>query len=556
MKIDTSLLDRAIEYAIRAHAGTERRGKGFPYIVHPLEAVAVVATISTDQELLAAAALHDVVEDTPVTAADIEREFGSRVAALVVAESDSPVAGKDESESWRERKQAAIDRLAAASHEAKIVALGDKLSNMRAIALDYEKIGDRLWQRFHTSDPAMHAWHYRGLADALSELADTAAYREFVSLVDKVFAGYSTFSIERRGNLIVVGGALGRAEAECIAAELNETDQTLDFARVTAINFGAIRALLNRRSDGATVKISNASDEVCAMFDSTGASRFISVCRKPQPFDMSAVTLSGDGYTAESFFHKDNDSMVKLYQNFIPQASVEREKRCAQSAMFCGIPTPLCGSLIKVDDRSGIMFERIMNKKSIARAIADDPEHIAEYTKIFADMCKKLHETPCDKMLFPSAAEVCRGEIIKCEHFGEDDKKKLLAFVDAVPDSGHCLHGDLHVGNVIISEGKGIFIDMADFGYGNEKFDLGTVYYTALCTEPELMKKLYHIDADTMRHFWDLFVLYYFGTDDPVKTAEIDRQLRPFAALKALHFMNISGNAAHCGLINEALLGR
>ena len=64
--LDTELLDRAIIFAVKAHAGTERRGKGFPYIVHPMEAVEIVATITPDQELLAAAALHDTVEDTDV----------------------------------------------------------------------------------------------------------------------------------------------------------------------------------------------------------------------------------------------------------------------------------------------------------------------------------------------------------------------------------------------------------------------------------------------------------------------------------------------------------
>ena len=73
--LDTSLLDRAIIFAVRAHAGTERRGKGFPYIVHPMEAVEIVATMTRDQELLAAAALHDTVEDTDVTVEQIRAEF-------------------------------------------------------------------------------------------------------------------------------------------------------------------------------------------------------------------------------------------------------------------------------------------------------------------------------------------------------------------------------------------------------------------------------------------------------------------------------------------------
>ena len=69
-----------------------------------------------------------------------------------------------------------------------MVALGDKLSNMRAIARDYAVLGDALWNLFHAKDPKDHAWHYRGLADALKELDGTFAYQEFVTLIDQVFA--------------------------------------------------------------------------------------------------------------------------------------------------------------------------------------------------------------------------------------------------------------------------------------------------------------------------------------------------------------------------------
>ena len=191
--LSTEVLDRAIIFAVKAHAGTERRGKGYPYIVHPLEAVEIVATMTADQELLAAAALHDTVEDTDVTVGQIRKEFGDRVADLVAAETDQipGQAGNDArgaGETWHARKQAAIDRLAKAGREAKMVALGDKLSNMRAIARDYAVQGDALWNLFHAKDPKDHEWHYRGLAYALRELEDTAAFKEFENLINQVFA--------------------------------------------------------------------------------------------------------------------------------------------------------------------------------------------------------------------------------------------------------------------------------------------------------------------------------------------------------------------------------
>lgn len=103
------------------------------------------------------------------------------------AESDQFTEGVSEEDSWHDRKQAAIDRLAAASHDAKIVAMGDKLSNMRAIWRDYQVKGDALWNIFHVKDKASHEWHYRGLAASLKELEDTFAYQEFVRLINEVF---------------------------------------------------------------------------------------------------------------------------------------------------------------------------------------------------------------------------------------------------------------------------------------------------------------------------------------------------------------------------------
>lgn len=186
--IDTKFLDEAIIFATNAHAGVERRGKGFPYIVHPLEVVAIVSTMTADQELLAAAALHDVVEDTDIGLDVIREKFGDRVARIVESESDKFDPNLSLEASWKGRKAAAIARIKNSSRESKIVALGDKLSNMRAIYRDFKTMGPAIWNIFHEKDPKEHEWHYRGLVDSLSELKDTFAFKEFSSLVDEVFS--------------------------------------------------------------------------------------------------------------------------------------------------------------------------------------------------------------------------------------------------------------------------------------------------------------------------------------------------------------------------------
>ena len=182
-QMDTSLLDRAIRFAVDAHSGVERRGKGFPYIVHPMEAMSIAATMTADQEILAAAALHDVVEDTEVTLDDIRSQFGDRVALLVDTESDRFEDGMD----WLSRKEESLRRLKEASRDEKIVAMGDKLSNMRAIARDYTSEGEIFWDRFRVKDKSVHGWRYHALLDAFSDMADTYAYQEFEFLVKRIF---------------------------------------------------------------------------------------------------------------------------------------------------------------------------------------------------------------------------------------------------------------------------------------------------------------------------------------------------------------------------------
>ena len=180
--MDTSLFDKAAQFAIEAHRGTERRGKGFPFIIHPMEAATIVANIINDPEMLAAAILHDTVEDTEVTIEQIEELFGPRVARLV--HTDTAKKG----DTWRARREVQIERFRQADRDSQIVALGDKLSNLRAIALDYKSLGDALWSRFHAPEGVKDIeWYYRGIADSLANLADTAPYQEFLNLLEETF---------------------------------------------------------------------------------------------------------------------------------------------------------------------------------------------------------------------------------------------------------------------------------------------------------------------------------------------------------------------------------
>ena len=156
---NTELVDKAIIYATNGHKNTRRKGNNIPYILHPLETMGIVATITDDQELIAAAALHDLIEDTDITYEDIKKEFGVRVADIVLNESKNVFPNYKEL-TWHEVRAKNIEHLKKSSIDCKIVALGDKLSNMRAIYSDYKQLGDDFWNRFNEKNPLEHKWRY------------------------------------------------------------------------------------------------------------------------------------------------------------------------------------------------------------------------------------------------------------------------------------------------------------------------------------------------------------------------------------------------------------
>ncbi|RAY14212.1 bifunctional (p)ppGpp synthetase/guanosine-3',5'-bis(diphosphate) 3'-pyrophosphohydrolase [Actinomadura craniellae] len=129
---DVDLLDRAVEAALRWH-GDQRRPTGAPYAEHLFEALEVLARGAgeTDAETLAAALLHDVVEDTPATVAEVEGAFGPVVAELVDWVTKPPTG------SGRQDKRAAraayLRRLREAPPAAIRVKLADRASNVQTL---------------------------------------------------------------------------------------------------------------------------------------------------------------------------------------------------------------------------------------------------------------------------------------------------------------------------------------------------------------------------------------------------------------------------------------
>ncbi|MBO5935601.1 MAG: HD domain-containing protein [Clostridia bacterium] len=179
---------RAIEFAARAHDGMIRKKNSTPYILHPLEASVIVGSMTSDEDIISAALLHDVVEDTPVTIEEIEENFGSRVKELVASETENKREDLPPESTWRIRKEESLEELATCDDIAVLMLwLGDKLSNMRSFYRIHKDEGDSMWQAFNQKDPMQQKWYYTRIAELTSPLKEFPAWQEYNELVKIVF---------------------------------------------------------------------------------------------------------------------------------------------------------------------------------------------------------------------------------------------------------------------------------------------------------------------------------------------------------------------------------
>ncbi len=192
-----NMIEEAIIYATVLHQGKVRKFNGIPFILHPMEVAQILSTMTDDQEIITAGILHDVVEDTDGTLDEIEKRFGKRVAYLVSSESEKEYPDEDREATWQRRKEGSLKVLMNSTDiGVKMLWLADKLANIRSIARTYTERGEILWQKLHQSDPEMHRWYYRTVAESVElSLNKTGAFKEFIKHINFIWPG--TFDSEK-----------------------------------------------------------------------------------------------------------------------------------------------------------------------------------------------------------------------------------------------------------------------------------------------------------------------------------------------------------------------
>lgn len=165
IKREESLKLRALKFATHAHNGQFRKQSDVPYITHPIRVARFLGTCNVNKYFIAAAYLHDVVEDTEYSFDDIEDLFGTEVRRLV------ELVSEDKTKTWEERKQSNIDKVKNMTLDEKKLIACDKLANISDINDEYQRLGYVNFDKFKRGREQQE-WYYRNMYFNLVEGED------------------------------------------------------------------------------------------------------------------------------------------------------------------------------------------------------------------------------------------------------------------------------------------------------------------------------------------------------------------------------------------------
>ncbi|MBP5246804.1 MAG: TIGR02172 family protein [Fibrobacter sp.] len=259
-----------------------------------------------------------------------------------------------------------------------------------------------------------------------------------------------------------------------------------------------------------------------------------------EKINLDDYVQTGEGGTSTSYTHKTRNSVAKLYK---PGTEADRAKEdflTARIVFGLGVPTPEPYRLITDGERVGAEYELIKDKRSFSRIISEEPERMQELSVQFAKMAKELHALKADTSRLRSAKDIMRRFYTEKNIVPEFYKIKVLNYMEKIPDTTNCLHGDLQISNLITDGKRLLWIDVGDFCYGMPEWDLAWSYGMFSHIDEIRADKLFHLKQAELVAHWNIFFPAYLGTDDPQQIADATKRLLPFYAIKLPYMMDLA----------------
>ena len=245
-------------------------------------------------------------------------------------------------------------------------------------------------------------------------------------------------------------------------------------------------------------------------------------------------------------YRLDDEKIVKVYfSNRADFDKIDRNREITRTAFVHGIPSMIAFDMVKVGNDYGVIYEMI-NAKSFAQEMYENPEKLEYFANMIADTLKKLHNTEFEDGVLPDSRDRLRKEVkmtMDAGYYKPEQAEKIYKLIDKIPKRNTFIHQDFHPGNLMYQNGEIMLIDVDDSGIGHPILDLAAmhlVYVTAA-------KSNYKVTANGLtkeQYFkvWDIIIRKYFETDDEKEIKEIKRIIEGYSMISLIKGLATSPN--------------
>ncbi len=343
-----------------------------------------------------------------------------------------------------------------------------------------------------------------------------------------------TISTEKENNCCIVklNGRIDSTNAADAEAMINGAidgfsgELVLDAQELSYISSAGLRVILRLKKANAATRIINAGSEVYEIFDMTGFTEMMDISKAYREISVDGCEVIGEGANGK-VYRIDADTIVKVYKNRDALEEIHNERELARKAFVMGVPTAIPYDVVKVGDLYGSVFE-LLNAKSFAKLMIAHPEQTEQYAKESVEILKTMHNTMLKPGELPDKKQEALVWATYCkDHLPEAVGAKLVALVEAIPDTNNMLHGDYHIKNIMQQNGENLLIDMDTLAMGHPIFEFAAIYAAYVgfsCIDRENVHQFLGIPYEQAQVFWKTTLRAYFETDDEAVLQKIEDQ--------------------------------
>ncbi len=250
-----------------------------------------------------------------------------------------------------------------------------------------------------------------------------------------------------------------------------------------------------------------------------------------------------EGATAE-IFAWDEDKILKLYHQGASPGEAEQEAVRASIAYDEGLNTPAVIDTITIENRQGIIFERVRGI-TMTEAIIANPQKLIPYAHLLAELQVDMHTRAASKL--PLQRQWLQRQIQRVSEFASETKTAILTYLDRLPDDNVICHGDFHPDNILLTVEEPVIIDWVDATQGSPLADVArTALLLQISELPPSMSEPRRQKITEMRHLFSEAHLEHYTQIQSIARKAIARWDLPVAAARLTEGI---GNDEKAGLL-------